>query len=168
MTPTLLSQSPWRNVHNYFNDARSLTHLLPILLVIAAIIAVVLLINRVQQRRSAGRLDDDPAKLFRTVIRRLPLTVFQRDLLHRMARDLSLDQPAVMLLGPHLFAEQVRVWIDGQGQTDPEPPGGSVPPPSQLQGYLDGLSIALFATGLPEPAETDTVTPSDTGSPSGL
>ena len=161
MNPRLLSQNPWRNVHNYFNDARSLSQLLSVLLIIAVVIGVALLINRVQHRRSTGRLDNDPRKLFLTVTRQLPLTVIQRDLLYRIARDLSLDQPAVMLLGPHLFAEHARTWIDGQGS------GGTVPPPAQLLGFLDGVSHALFATGLPAPEDVDRVTNIDTATSSG-
>ena len=67
MTPRLLSQNPWRNVHNYFNDARSLSELLSVLLIIAVVIGVALLINRVQHRRSTGRPDTDPRKPLLTV-----------------------------------------------------------------------------------------------------
>lgn len=163
MNAAVLAQSPWRNVHNYFNNGRSLSELPTILLAIAAIVGAVLLVNHMQHRRSAGHLDNDPRKLFRTALRQLPLSVFQRDLLQRIERDLSLDQPAVIFLSPQLFADHARAWIDRQTMTDSD---GTAPPPAQLRELLDGVSHALFATGLPAPTESETVSPADTIPPS--
>jgi hypothetical protein len=71
--------------------------------------------------------------LFLEVLRGVPLTVPQRDLLRRIARDLPLAHPTVLLLSPAIYHETANTWMSATRSATPE-----------TRARLDGLAEALF------------------------
>ncbi|MCB9849825.1 MAG: hypothetical protein H6817_03895 [Phycisphaerales bacterium] len=55
----------------------------------------------------------NPRSLFLDVLREIPLTVPQRDLLRHMARELRLEHPTVLLLSPRIYHEHANAWMSG-------------------------------------------------------
>ncbi|MCP4591571.1 MAG: hypothetical protein GY842_12595 [bacterium] len=83
-----------------------------VLAVLGVLALCVLALAWVQRRREAAQHHEpnDPRKLFRTVLTDLGLSPRQRKTLHRVAADLKLEHPTIMLLSPHLFHEHVAAW----------------------------------------------------------
>lgn len=84
------------------------------------VILILLLANRAQQDRQTGKAKS-PQFLFKDVLRRLKLGFKDRALLRRIANDLRLENPAVMLLTPQIFAETIHVYLarkPGSAKTD--------------------------------------------------
>lgn len=81
-----------------------------VLLVVATIVVVVFGSLALIHRRRTRRIRN-PGRLFRELLRRLPLDGPQRDLLRRIARDLRLDQPAVLVLSPQVFRSHANRWM---------------------------------------------------------
>jgi len=76
----------------------------------ALAIALLVLLNRLQQGRSAAIAPNSGA-LFRQVIKELSLGLPDRIVLTRVAHELKLANPTIMLLTPQLFAETVRDYL---------------------------------------------------------
>ncbi len=142
MTVALLLQNPLRGVREQFQRGGSLTDVLYAALAVAALLTLLVVIHRIQERRSSPRMDNDPQKLFRTVAGRLRLGVIQRDLLRRMARDLELEHPTALVLSPDVFSRCAKHWL---GQTAR---GSGVPAGDRVR-QLSALSEALFGQPLP-------------------
>jgi hypothetical protein len=68
----------------------------------------VFFLDRMQRRR--GQDIDKPRRLFREVLAGLGLTRAERSLLRRLAHDLGLAHPAVIVLGIRPFRDAVRTW----------------------------------------------------------
>jgi hypothetical protein len=75
-----------------------------------ATLSVVLVVFYSLQRRRQRVDIDHPQKLYRRLVQRLGLSAQQRDLLYRMASDLGLENPSVLLLGRRIFEAQARRW----------------------------------------------------------
>ncbi len=91
------------------------------LLLLAGILALVFIpfwltrrLNRDEGQRP--RLND-PARLYRDWVEKLDLTLEQRRMLHAVARDLSLQQPAKILLSPQLFDRCMNQWGTDERRT---------------------------------------------------
>ncbi len=83
-----------------------------VIVVFAALAACLLVLAVVQHVRDTAkrREPDHPGRLFRTLLGGLALTARQRHILQRMATDLRLEHPAMVLLSPELFREQAAAW----------------------------------------------------------
>ena len=67
----------------------------------------------------AGDFCADAHKLFRDLMRRLNLAAPQRSWLRRVANDLQLDHPAVILLSRDIFDECVGRWREKNAEASP-------------------------------------------------
>lgn len=83
-----------------------------VIVVFAALAGCLLVLAVVQHVRDTvkRREPDHPGRFFRTLLGGLGLTVRQRRILQRMATDLRLEHPAVVLLSRELFREQAAAW----------------------------------------------------------
>ncbi len=63
-------------------------------------------INRRRQQDT-----NSPHALFNEVVRQLPLSIPQRDLLRRIAAGLHLTHPTVLLLSPQIFNTYANRWM---------------------------------------------------------
>jgi len=86
------------------------------------------LVQRYRQHRT-----NDPRRLFHEVLRCLPVNVPQRDLLRRMARELRLDHPTVLVLSPRLLRTHANRWMSAERRAN-----------ETTRQRLDELSRALF------------------------
>jgi hypothetical protein len=102
------------------------------LLGLAAFVAFLFVVFAIQRRIHRKEIDN-PRKLFRTLMTQLGLTVRQRDLLRRMAGDLRLEHPTILLLGPGAYWSHAEQWR-GQFARDP----------ATIHAELDTLARALF------------------------
>ena len=75
-----------------------------------ALFALLWLLYSLQRRRQRADIDH-PGKLFRRLVQRLDLSTPQRHLLYRMAAELRLPNPSVLLLGGQVFETQARLWL---------------------------------------------------------
>jgi hypothetical protein len=85
-----------------------------VLLGIAAFIGLLFALYTLQRQRQRTQIDDS-GKLFRTLLSELQLTVPQRDVLRRIARDLALTEPTVLLLAPQLYWSYAEKWLSRDG-----------------------------------------------------
>jgi len=101
-----------RGINQYMNREggdpwSSLLFWLAGLTVATALLIVALRYSRVQRRRRAL---GHPWRLFRQLLRQLPLTAGQRWQLARIARQVRPDCPASILLTPDVLAAATRQW----------------------------------------------------------
>lgn len=136
MTAPVL-QSPFRWAHERFARGGSWSEFGFAVLVLVVLMALLVVVHRIQQRRASDSLENDPAKLFRVMLRRLGLGVLQRDLLRRMARDLELEHPTTLLLSPTIFRRHALRW----SRQFERPTGGALSPDLR---ELDSLCRTLF------------------------
>jgi len=80
-----------------------------LLLIIIAFLTLLLL--AMVARRLRHRRVYNPKSLFLEVLREVPLTIPQRDLVRRMARELRLEHPTVLLLSPQVYNEYANAWM---------------------------------------------------------
>lgn len=141
MMMVLSTQAPWKAVQDHLTRGGSLLTLLYAAVAVAVLVGLLVLLHRAQHRRATGPPVENPRKLFDTVIRDLGLGVVQRDLLRRMASDLEMEQPTILLLSPAIFMKYARKWsASGRGR------GGT----SSVHGVsLEGLGRALFGSEMP-------------------
>lgn len=88
------------------------------------------------------REHDHPGRLFGALVAGLGLTAAQRQVLRRMAHDLRLEHPAVLLLSPRLWRDHTARWAQAH--------------PHAASGDLAGIERILF-----EAAGKDRVAPPD-------
>lgn len=84
------------------------------IMVAAGITILVLILHFLlyyQKRSDKSRQVSNPRAMFRELLKRLELTVVQRALLGRMARDLKRRSPTQMLLSPKFFDQAVAQWL---------------------------------------------------------
>ncbi len=125
-----------RAIRDRFQEGGSVkTVLLVMLALIAMVYTAYFLATR--QQKGTGTTEPDPQRLFRDLQGRLELTHHERHLLDRVAKDLRLKHPAVILLCPALFDRYLHEWHarDGEGtpNTGDRPLAG---PDSQLRRTL--------------------------------
>ena len=112
MIPVLLQLNPpdrLEAVQRYLNREGSIRGLLLTLLGFVAFAVLVLILHRLHGRTRAGDVDR-PRRLFRKLIPRLKVSVPQRGLLLRMASDLELQNPTVLLLSRQVFEARAEEW----------------------------------------------------------
>jgi hypothetical protein len=88
---------------------------------VAALFALLSLLYSLQKRRQRADIDH-PGKLYRRLVQRLGLSAPQRDLLYRMAADLRLPNPSVVLLGRRIFDTHAQRWLATGRATRPDSP----------------------------------------------
>ena len=85
------------------------------------------------RRRGRRREMDDSQGLFHSLLSDLGLTVRQRDLMRRIARDRQLKEPAVLLVAPALYWTYATQWLESAtGRTD------------AIHAQLESLAAVLF------------------------
>jgi len=93
-----------------------------LVLVIFGLLLVVLitawLSNRQRIRIDHGVESRDPHRLYENLIARLELLPPQRALLLRMAKDLNLTQPAIVLLSESIYDRRIAEWLEKHGPGD--------------------------------------------------
>lgn len=93
-----------------------------VIVVVVGLLAmlVLLFLNRTQQNKEQGKSESAHA-LFKHVLSQLKLGLQDRSLLRRVATELKLKNPTVMLLTPQIFAETSFAYIakkPGQSRAD--------------------------------------------------
>ncbi len=124
------------------------TSLLVVALILMLVVVALLVLNRMQQGRQA-REKGSARSLFREVLRKLSLASKDRALLRRVAEDLKLENPSVMLLTPGLFAETVYAYASAKT--------------GKAAGDLQRLALIckrVFKQDLPPPSQADAEPPS--------
>lgn len=81
-----------------------------------ALVGLLAVLFQLQKRRQQVDVDN-PRKLYRRLVHRLGLSAAQRDLLYRMASDLHLPNPSVLLLERRVFENQARRWREKKPAT---------------------------------------------------
>ncbi len=122
-------------IQQHLNRGGSGRGLLLALLGLLLLGVVVVLLHWIQRRAQPHDIDS-PARLFRQLVRRLGLSPPQRTLLRRMARDLQLPHPTVLLLGRRLFDLHSHRWL-GYGD----------PAHADRHQHVADLASALFPPG---------------------
>jgi hypothetical protein len=97
-------------IHRHLNREGSGQGMLLTLLGFAAFALLLLVLNRLHTRSQAADMDR-PGRLFRRMAQHLNLSLPQRGLLRRIASDLGLANPTVMLLGRRVFEARVQDWL---------------------------------------------------------
>ena len=113
MIPTLLQLSPLERleaVQRYLNREGTGLGLLLTLLGFVAFGVLLLFLHRLHSRARSVDVDR-PRRLFRRLLPRLDLSVPQRGVLLRIAADLKLDNPTVLLLGRRVFEARAQEWL---------------------------------------------------------
>ena len=145
MSPRLLiasgePRSPewFRLIQESFGRDNSVPRLVTALVVLLAIpILGAMTYNFLQKRWTGGDINR-PATLYRRVLHRLPLGRAQRAIAWRMARDLELHNPTVLLLSAELFEHQAARWMRDLNPRRRE---------ALLSSAWSGLPVALFGPG---------------------
>ena len=136
MTGESLAQAPWEAVRDHLRRGGSPSTAMYVLLAVLSLAALLLIVHRLQERGERQPPVSDPRGLFRRVLHDLGLNVVERDLLRRMASDLRLENPTVMLLSPTLFERYVRKWREALEERG----GVSAPRLKTLQ----SVAVSLF------------------------
>ena len=97
-------------VRDYFQRGGSIGVVIVVGLVLVALFVLTYVLTRRQDRQLAPPVPNDPHQLFEDLLRQLPLTDAQRDLLRQVAHDQQLDQPSILLVSPDLFNQHVKQW----------------------------------------------------------
>jgi hypothetical protein len=119
-------------IRDRFADGGTWGEMILTLLGLAAFVAFLFVAFGIQ-RRVCRKEIDNPRKLFRTLMTQLGLTVRQRDLLRRMAGDLRLAHPTILLLGPGPYWSHAERWTSQFARK-----------PTAIRAELDQLALALF------------------------
>ncbi len=106
----LLIQDALHSIQKRFTEGGSFVGVLVVILLMAAVLLALSMLQRLQTRRQPSAVINDPRKLFHTLLKRKNLGVVHRDTLRRMTSDLRLTHPAIVLLGPGLFRSHVDRW----------------------------------------------------------
>ncbi len=101
---------PTEYIHEHFQKGGNIQEVLLVLVGIAIIFALLTVAHRLQRGGTQSATPNSPAKLFKSVVRELELTVRQRDILGKIALQTGMRHPTVILLGPTFFDRQVDRW----------------------------------------------------------
>jgi len=102
-----------------------------LLLLMVLLLALISTLLRRWQKRKVY----NPKRLFLDVLRTTPLTVPQRDLVRRIARDLRLPHPAILLLSPRIFTENANAWMSASRNAN-----------THTRDKLSALATSIFGT----------------------
>jgi hypothetical protein len=132
LPPSALEQL--KAIHQQFSEGDSG---LSLLLLVAGIVALVLALHygSLLWQRHRRRGVYHPGRLFAEVLAQLRLGVSQRDLLRRMARELELKHPVMLVLSPHLFQQHANRWMVTTRRAVPA-----------VRAELNALSAAVFGS----------------------
>ena len=97
-------------IQDRLSEGSTLGDILLTLLGLAAFVAFLYVVFDLQRRLRRTEIDDS-RKLFRSALVELGITVRQRDLLRRIAGDLHLPEPTVLLLGAGIYWSHARRWM---------------------------------------------------------
>jgi hypothetical protein len=103
-------------IRDRFAEGGRWTEVAAVFLLLLSCTLVLSLISR-RQHRSERPEPERPTRLFRQLLRQLGLTPREQRLLRRMAADLRLAQPTMILLSPKLFSEQAAAWSKSHTNT---------------------------------------------------
>jgi len=126
-------------------EAGTWSGLISVALVGVVAIAVLLILNRVQQGKK-WRDKGGVHGLFRDVLRTLSLSFSDRRLLRRLASEMALENPTAMLLTPQLYAEAVYGYVATKRGS-----AGSV------MTRLEAVCRQIFNQELPPPPSAETL-----------
>lgn len=147
MTPSLLLTSDGLTplqlaVREHFQQGGSVTTIVfAVIAVLLVIVALYQIFKRRQQTVSRSRVDD-PQRLFKDMLHILELPLQERKLLIRVARDLHLEHPSVLLLSGVLFERYFEQWRS-EGRR------GAVDEGAAADGLMPAIRNSLF--GVPPP-----------------
>ncbi len=119
MMPILLQTShrvdPRVVLHEQFSkeawDPETWTGIILVAVAIAVFALILHFILYYEKRLQKPKQTSNPEKLFREVLKQLELSIPQRALLARMARDLRVPSPTQMLLSPKLLSQASQQWL---------------------------------------------------------
>ena len=127
-----------RGIQDRLSDGRSLGDIVLTLLGLAAFVACLYVVFALQRRLRRTEIDDS-RRLFRSALVELGITVRQRDLLRRIAGDLRLPEPTVLLLGSGIYWSHARRWTAEFPSKQP-----------QTRAEMEKLATLLFPQAQPE------------------
>lgn len=84
--------------------------MLLVLLGLAGVVFVVLALSRRAQRKQKPELRNEPIELFKELLNELELSPSQRRVLWRVADDLQIAHPSVLVLCPALYDRHTVTW----------------------------------------------------------
>jgi hypothetical protein len=119
-------------IRDRFADGGGWADMVLTLLGLAVFVGLLFVVFEVQRRIRRKEIDH-PRKLFRTLMTQLGLTVRQRDLLRRMARELRIEHPTILLLGPGIYRSYAERWTSQSARQ-----------PATIHTELDQLARVLF------------------------
>ncbi len=99
-----------QSVSRYLSREGTGWELLSVMLGMLAVAALTVMLYKLDKRRRRQDLRE-PGKLFRRLQSQLDLPLRQRDMLRRLAADLRLENPTVLLLGRSVFESHAERWI---------------------------------------------------------
>ena len=121
MIATVNIAAPLERVHGIrdrFAAGGSTADVMQVLVLLAVGLLVLYLVTALWQHHRRRQINN-PRKLFGEVLRQLPLSVPQRDLLRRISRELGLDHPAVLVLSPQIFHSYSNHWMSASRSANP-------------------------------------------------
>jgi hypothetical protein len=130
-------------------EGGSAVHFLLVLLLFAAGWGALYLYARIRAH-VARRAANHPGRMFREVLSSLALSVPQRDILTRMAHELRLPHPTVLVLSPREFRTHANRWMSVARRAN-----------TSTRAQVDQLAATLF----PESTAGDAPQAGDTGIP---
>jgi len=104
-----------------------------LVLALLALAFLLLLLIAIVTRRRQRRKVYNPKALFHEVLRAVPLTVPQRELLQRIARDLRMPHPVMLLICRQVYLENANTWMSASRSANPA-----------MRNRLDGIAHAVF------------------------
>jgi hypothetical protein len=115
------SSERYQSMRERFVQGGEPTELALVLLALAGLFALLLGLQAFRRRRQQE--PNRPAKLFSRLISGLQLTVAERDLIRRIARDSRLENPAVLFVSRAIYEAHGERWLqeqkaDGRRLTD--------------------------------------------------
>ncbi len=108
-----------RAVREHFKQGGSAGTVLLVTIGLGVAVWLAYFLSTRTQQAGAGDSCNNAQKLFRDLMRRLNLAAPQRRWLSRVANDLRLDHPAVILLSRDIFDECVGRWRANSAETPP-------------------------------------------------
>jgi len=92
-----------RIIRDRFQRGDSITSLLVVLSLFAILVFLVGWLSRRSSKAGRASARDNPQRLFRTLLERLPLTTAQREWFGKVVAEVRLEHPTVLLLSRDLY-----------------------------------------------------------------
>ncbi len=108
-------QHPTEYMQEHFEKGGDIQNFLLVLLGVVALFVILAIVHRIQRGGISATTPNSPLRLFKTTITELGLSVRQRDFLGRVATDINLAHPTMMLLSPTLFDRELDRWWEIRG-----------------------------------------------------